>query len=111
MRFDDPGSPLYGRAYSEVKLSPLPREKAKEFLARGFEQEKMVLDEKIIEDAIENLDGVIGWLTYFGYSLVTGGLSVEKIYEKASMLAIDELKKNLKLYSSGEPRYREALKI
>lgn len=39
---------------------------------RGFKQEKMALDEKIIEDAIENLDGVIGWLTYFGRSLIAG---------------------------------------
>jgi len=68
LRLEDPEAPLYGRAYGEVKLNPLPREKAKEFLIRGFEQENMVVDEKAIEDALENLDGVIGWLTYFGYS-------------------------------------------
>jgi len=40
-----------------VRLSPLPGEKAREFLARGFEQEGMAVDEGLIEDAVENLDG------------------------------------------------------
>jgi AAA+ ATPase superfamily predicted ATPase len=111
LRLEDPEAPLYGRAYSEVRLNPLSRDKAKEFLILGLEQENMVVDERVIEDALENLDGVIGWLTYFGYSLATGGLSPEKIYEKASILAVDELKKALKLYGAGEPRYSEALKI
>jgi AAA+ ATPase superfamily predicted ATPase len=111
LRLEDPEAPLYGRAYSEVRLNPLSKEKAKEFLLRGFEQEKITVNEKVIEDALEKLDGVIGWLAYFGYSLATGGLSVEKIYERASKLAVDELKKALKLYASAERRYSEALRI
>jgi len=111
LRLEDPEAPLYGRAYSEVRLSPLPGEKAREFLARGFEQEGIAVDEGLIEDAVENLDGVIGWLTYFGHSMAAGGLSAERIYEMASLLAADELKGALKLYGPGEPRYREALRI
>ena len=111
LRLDDPEAPLYGRAYSEIRLNPMPKEKAREFLARGFEQEKMAIDEDVIENAIEKLDGVIGWLTYFGYSMVSGGLSAERIYEMASLLAADEMKKALELYGAGSLRYREALKI
>ncbi len=110
LRLEDPEAPLYGRAYSEVRMAPLAREKAREFLVRGFQQNHVKLDEQAIEDALEKFDGVIGWLTYFGYSAAVGGASVEKIYDMASALAVNELKKALKLYANGEPRYREALR-
>ncbi len=110
LRLEDPEAPLYGRAYSEVRMGPLAREKAREFLVRGFEQNHVKLDEQAIEDALEKFDGVIGWLTYFGCPATVGGASVEKIYDMASALAVNELKKALKLYANGEPRYREALK-
>ncbi|MGC8849920.1 MAG: AAA family ATPase [Candidatus Bathyarchaeia archaeon] len=111
LKADDPSAPLYGRAFSEIGIKPLPRDRAREFLAKGFEQEKVPVDERVLDEAVENLDGIIGWLTYFGYSYVTGEADVKRIYESASKLAAEELKNALKLYGEGEPRYREALKI
>ena len=111
LKVDDPSAPLYGRAFSEIRIKPLPRDRAREFLAEGFEQEGVSVDEGVLEEAVENLDGVIGWLTYFGYYYVTGEHDAKRIYESASKLAVEELKGALKLYGEGEPRYREALKI
>ncbi|BBE42792.1 hypothetical protein NAS2_1405 [Conexivisphaera calida] len=111
LRIDDPSAPLYGRAFSEIRIKPLPRDMAREFLAEGFKQEKISVDERVLDEAVENLDGVIGWLTYFGYSYVTGEADAKRIYEGASKLAVEELKRALTLYGEGEPRYREALKI
>ncbi|MGC8997717.1 MAG: hypothetical protein ACP5J1_07595, partial [Fervidicoccaceae archaeon] len=100
----------YGRAYSEVRLKPLPREKAREFLIRGFEQEKIHASEELIENALEKFDGIIGWLTYFGYSLSTGGEAVEEILKKESKLAVSELSKALEVYGIGRRRYEEVLR-
>ncbi|WP_148683588.1 ATP-binding protein [Fervidicoccus fontis] len=36
LRVEDPEAPLYGRAYSEVRLKPLPREKAIVAIAHFF---------------------------------------------------------------------------
>ncbi|MGB9726365.1 MAG: AAA family ATPase [Fervidicoccaceae archaeon] len=110
LRVEDPEAPLYGRAYSEVRLKPLPREKAREFLIREFEQEKIHASEELIENALEKFDGIIGWLTYFGYSLSTGGEAVEEILKKESKLAVSELSKALEVYGIGRRRYEEVLR-
>jgi AAA+ ATPase superfamily predicted ATPase len=110
LRVDDPEAPLYGRAYSEVRLKPLPKEKAREFLVRGFEQENLRVKEEIIEDAVEKFDGIIGWLTYFGHSFSTGRETSEEILKKASKLAVSELSKALEVYGIGRKRYEAVLK-
>ena len=111
LKLDDPEAPLYGRAYYEVKIKPLTREKSTEFLLKGFEQEGLSVREDIIEDAVNNLDGVIGWLTYFGYSYSLGERDAQRIYEKAARLAAEELNKALDLFEGGKTRYVEALKV
>lgn len=110
LRVENPEAPLFGRAYSEIRLKPLPKEKAREFLVRGFEQESIHIEEELIEDAIEKFDGIIGWLTYFGHSYSTGRESAEEILKKASKLAVSELSKALEVYGIGRKRYEEVLK-
>lgn len=111
LRVNDPEAPLYGRAFAEVKLRRLREDEAREFLERGFEQEGVKVPRRKIEQAIEKFDGIIGWLTYFGYSTVAGGEDIEAIYDKAAKLALNELEHALKIYGVGEKRYREILKI
>jgi len=38
----------------------------------------MNVDESLIRKAVETLNGIIGWLTYFGWSLYQGENSIEK---------------------------------
>jgi len=111
LKVDDPDAPLYGRAFNEVRIKPLSEQKAKQFLRAGFEQEKVSVNEGVVNEAVQNLGGIIGWLTYFGYLYVTGERNTEKIYESAARLAAEELKKALKVFNVGEIRYIEALKI
>jgi AAA+ ATPase superfamily predicted ATPase len=64
---NNPEHPLYGRNIVKVAMGRLDRSKAMEFLKKGFGQLEMNVEESEIEDAIGELDGLIGWLTLYGY--------------------------------------------
>jgi len=107
LRLDDPESPLYGRYVHVIKLSPLPREKALEFLARGFAESGVVYSPRLLEAAVDHLDGVIGWLSYLGLEATRAGRLTEEllgeVVEKAARLAWGEFCNFVKL--RGTARY------
>jgi AAA+ ATPase superfamily predicted ATPase len=107
LRLDDPESPLYGRYVHVIKLSPLPRQKALEFLARGFAESGVVYSPPLLEAAVDHLDGVIGWLSYLGLEATRGGRLTEEllreVVEKAARLAWGEFCNFVKL--RGTARY------
>lgn len=111
LRVDDPEAPLYGRAYKEIDLKPLDKEKALEFLKLGFKDVGLEISEEELLKAVETFGGVIGWLAYFGYSYVKGERSLQKIAEKASELALAEIRHFLDERGIGKPRYVQTLKI
>lgn len=60
-------APLYGRAVYEIQTSRLNKEDAYLFLDQGARQAKIALKEEDIRMAINSLDGIIGWLTKYGW--------------------------------------------
>lgn len=111
LRLHEPDAPLFGRPYIEVRLRKLEMEKAREFLMKGFEQEGVKMPQEVIEEALKRFDGIIGWLTYFGYASTRTREPIEGIFERASRLAAEEVSNALKIYGVAEPRYKEALKV
>ncbi|PUA31954.1 MAG: hypothetical protein B7O98_08180 [Zestosphaera tikiterensis] len=112
LRFDDPSAPLYGRPFYVVKLKPLTRELAREFLLKGFEQEGLQPPVELIEEALNIFNGVIGWLTYFGYSYTRLGVrDLTSVLETAAKLAYEELNHALQIFNVGRPRYEAVLKL
>jgi len=112
LRFEDPSAPLYGRPFYEVKLKPLDRERAREFLIKGFEQEGVEPPHNLVDRALELFNGVIGWLTYFGYAYARLGVkNLDEILDKAAKLAYEELEHTLQIFGVGKPRYVAILKI
>jgi AAA+ ATPase superfamily predicted ATPase len=111
LRIDDPSSPLYGRYMEEVKVEPLSREQSVDFLYKGFSKANVEPNEKIIEDAVDKLDGIIGWLSYFGLTALKSGLNeetIKKVQGDASRIVINEFCNFVK--SRGSKRYVEILK-
>ncbi len=104
----NPDSPLYGRAYVEVLTRKLSRSESIDFLHRGFSELGFRVGDDEIMEAVDRLDGVIGWLTYYGYSRVVGGRSLDDIVADAVELARKELENFLKYRVSR--RYRFVLK-
>jgi len=105
----NPESPLYGRAYVEVATRKLTRQEAEDFLTKGFEEVGLSVSEEEIAEAVEVLDGIIGWLTYYGYSKYVGGRSLSEIFSEAVKLARRELENFLETRVSR--RYRFVLKM
>ncbi len=59
--------PLFGRMRKDIIMKPLPVDKSVEFLRLGFAQLGLEYKESELEDAVNKLGGLVGWLTYYGY--------------------------------------------
>lgn len=110
LKIDNPEAPLYGRPYRSIELKPLSHGEAIEFLREGFEQEGIKIDEDLIKEAVNAFNGVIGWLTYFGYNYVRKNEDLNVILDKASKLTLVELRRFLQTRGIGRNRYIEVLK-
>jgi AAA+ ATPase superfamily predicted ATPase len=97
---------LYGRNIVKIDMERLDRSRAIEFLRKGFRQISVKIDEEEIEGAIAELDGLVGWLTLYGYErgIMKNKNALEKTTETAARIAASELihflkkAKNRKLY-------------
>jgi AAA+ ATPase superfamily predicted ATPase len=107
LKLEDPESPLYGRRVQVVRLGPLPREKALEFLSRGLSEAGVEHSPALLERAVDSLGGVIGWLSYLGLEAVRAGRLTEGLIEeaadKAARLAWSEFCRFVRL--RGSMRY------
>ncbi|RLG02543.1 MAG: hypothetical protein DRN54_04390 [Thaumarchaeota archaeon] len=108
-----PQSPLFGRAYAEIPIDRLPPRKAKEFLIKGFEQVSVQIEESEVDEAVKLLDGIIGWLTYYGYyrTRESHEKALEKTLEEGSAIVAEELKNILAARQQAKRRYIQILKI
>ena len=101
--------PFFGRYIRKIELTRFTKEQSRDFLLKGFEEEKIKVDESIIEDAIKKFDGIPGWLTLFGseYSFSVKHnlrVDIEEIVKKAIEEAKNEVMNFLK-YSQSPLRY------
>ena len=90
---NDPRTPLFGRAYMEVKTRRLSPDEAFDFLERGFSQLGVNCPRDVLERAVETFDGIIGWLTYFGYEYsMRDSADFDDILRGTVQLALSELR-------------------
>ena len=107
--FEDSKAPLFGRIYNEITLEPFPRDLSVEFLKEGFREVKIDVPEEHLEEAVENLDGIPGWLVEYGYHYVhtkDHRKTLERTFRSAQSLIRSEL---AELEKRSE-RYLEILK-
>ncbi|PSN90419.1 hypothetical protein B9Q08_04685, partial [Candidatus Marsarchaeota G2 archaeon ECH_B_SAG-M15] len=110
LRAGDPDAPLFGRPYIEVRLGRLSPEKSREFLIEGFSQEGINVGDALVDKAVSLFDGVIGWLTYFGFTYSRSKEQPEDVFRKASRLAAKEASSVLNTYGIAKRRYAEVLR-
>jgi len=102
---EDPSSPLYGRYAKIITLERLSRERAIDFLEKGFREAGV--EPPNLEKVVDTLNGLIGWLTLYGHTYVSEGkVEVEDFLRLASKLAEEESKKIFR----GSERYWAVLK-
>jgi len=111
---DDPDSPLYGRGTADISAPRISSDLAADFLQKGASQVGVKLDREVVAPVIERLDGIIGWLTFFG-NKVRRGTSVKDALNRAieggSKLGAKEFYNFLKVRrDQGRRRYVSLLK-
>ena len=107
---DDASSPLYGRYVSTVMVERFPRERSIEFLNRGFREAKMNVSDDILNAIVEKVDGIPGWLTYFGCMCLESGCASKEIIKAVTEKALGIVGKELEELFKRSSQYRHVLK-
>ncbi len=105
-------SPLYGRAFLEITMGRLDIDKSKQFLVTGFRELGIEPCLSCIDEAVYRVDGVIGWLTHYGYyaSMYGHREGLRRTIEEASRIISQELENFLSLRTQARNRYIFILK-
>lgn len=106
-------APLYGRVREEITMNPLKREASLEFLRRGFAQEGKDVREGELLEAVEELDGLVGWLTFYGYlrRFHTHEKALRIVKEEGKKIVEAELKHFLRKTKASTKRILTILRI
>lgn len=102
-------APLYGRAVFELSTRRLTKEEGLHFLREGSKKLESPIKEEEILDAIQSLDGIIGWLTKYGwYRLrLPHKTALQKTIEDGKHVAYAEF---LSFAARSEKKYLRILK-
>jgi len=97
---------------AKLHLQPFGRESAALFLKRGFEEYHTTIIENMVNEAVERLDGIPGWLTLYGNNLAVRKLPHEKALEETVSEGIKTVRSELEHFLEGRDKvgYLAALK-
>jgi AAA+ ATPase superfamily predicted ATPase len=88
-------SPLYGRSPAKLMVQPFNSEISKQFLKKGFHECRTPASDVLIDNAVERLDGIPGWLTLYGNKVCVQRLknedALKETITEASRIVNDEL--------------------
>ena len=94
---ENPESPLYGRYREEITLEGFDEEMSIDFLRAGFREQGIEADEEGLRKVVERLNGLVGWLTYYGYRASREGRLdgeiLDAVIGEAKMMASKELER------------------
>lgn len=105
---ENPDAPLYGRDFNEIKLNKFNEEKSLEFLKSGFNQVEKNINEELLVKAVNNLDGIVGWLVMFGKRSIQNEPSekiLKEVLKEAKRLSKNEFQNFLSNKHSAKNRY------
>lgn len=102
-------APLYGRAVFELQTRRLTKEEALHFLKEGVKRIQRKVTEEEMITAIQNLDGIIGWLTKYGWHRFHSSheVALQKTIEDGKHVAYAEF---LNFAARSEKKYLRILK-
>lgn len=110
---EEAASDLYGRPKTVVRLCGMEGGKCREFLKKGFSQEKKSVPDSVLEEAVGNFDGIIGWHTLFGYYAMREGCgaAMKKVLKEGRKIVAAELDSFLSVRGQARRRYLEVLSV
>ena len=110
---ENPKAPLFVRIYKEIRTRTLEAEKSAEFLRMGFKEVGKQVSDAEITNAVQQLDGILGWLTVFGNiaSSSDAKTALRKAVGDGARLAYSEFETFLGSRQSAKKRYTSLLRI
>ena len=108
---EDEGSPLYGRYIKEIPLTPFSREDSLKFLELGFKEVGMEPRKEVLEMVVDELDGIVGWLVYFGRKCMDAGVINHDMIHEILKIAEGVVKAELDNIARLSIRYLAVLKV
>jgi len=107
---DNPSSPMYGRYLVQLSLRRFTREESLEFLEKGFREAGFNPPKSYLEEIVEAVDGIPGWLTLAGNYIAARRklIDVEEVKRQAVNMAARELEE---LGKTHGPRILRVLKL
>ncbi|ABV34370.1 MULTISPECIES: AAA family ATPase [Pseudothermotoga] len=109
LNLEDANSPLFGRYVHELLLERFQRAESVEFLVEGFKQIGIEPSIGEIEKAVDLLDGIIGYLSIYGY-IVSTTKDWGNALQETEKSAIKIVKKELELLRLRSENYISVLK-
>lgn len=109
---EDYDAPLYGRAMAEIAVKKQSIEDTSRFLEEGFAQFGGKIPFGEVRDVIGQLDGIIGWVTFYGWLRYNGSSHTEalaKVKAEGKETVRRELQKFLDIRKAGS-KYLRLLK-
>jgi AAA+ ATPase superfamily predicted ATPase len=95
LKYDDVNAPLYGRFRNEIFLNRFKKGESVAFLSKGFEEYSIKVDKYELDEAVERINGIIGWLTYYGHyrsiRKLTHKDAIEMVFNEGSKIMAKEL--------------------
>jgi hypothetical protein len=106
-------SPMCGRSPAKFYLEPFTKEKSSQFLKKGFQECHEATTEEQIQEAVEKLDGIPGWLTLYGNNAAVRKFPHKKAIEQTISEGTKITKDELEHFLQGRERttYLVALKV
>ncbi len=101
---EDADSPLFGRAIETIRTERLGPNEASRFIKAGAAELKLDITDAEISDAIANLDGIIGWLTLYGWTRrgMAHGKALAEAIRQGALLTRSEFDKFLASAKAGK---------
>ena len=106
----EPSSPLYGRSATVITVDRFSKEKSLEFLRRGFAEANMRVKDEDMQAVVEKVDGIVGWLAFYGYACVAAGGASDTIVKEVTEKALRLVSKELEELFRRSSYYRHVLR-
>lgn len=105
-------SPMYGRPPAQVVIQPFNRTDSINFLKTGFIEYRVSVDDSKIEEAVNQLGNIPGWLTMYGNFVAVRRMSHQKALVETKKQASKIINSELKHFLEGkdEVAYIQTLK-
>jgi AAA+ ATPase superfamily predicted ATPase len=106
LKYEDVDAPLYVRFRNEIFLNRFDKDTSVSFLSKGFEEYGIKIDKTELDDAVDKINGIIGWLTYYGHYRSIKKLNhkkaIEMVFNDGSKIMARELEQ---LIARSRKRY------